>query len=267
MEKKSMKLLLIEDDTIEYNKFRELAQRRDDIEFVGITNSDVEGIKYVKKYMPEGIILDLELHDGEGDGFQFLKSLRKLKLSVNPKVVVTTNVCSGSVYDYLHENKVDFIFYKKQEKYSVEHVINTLLLLRDYNKDESSKNNALNIPDKDNKEEIIKMISEKINTELSLIGISTHLQGRKYLHDAILYLLMNADNTEKISIIQHLSSKYKKASSTVSRAMQNAILHAWRISSPDDLQEYYTARINYETGVPTPMEFIYYYVDKIKKSI
>lgn len=266
MEKKSMKLLLIEDDTIEYNKFRELAQRRNDIEFIGITNSAPEAIKYVKKYMPEGIILDLELHYGEGDGFQFLQELRKLKMSFSPKVVVTTNVCSGSVYDYLHEQKVDFIFYKKQDKYSVEHVINTLLILRDY-KDGSIKNNVLNIPNKDNEEEVSKMISDKINIELDLIGVSTHLQGRKYLHDGILYLLMNANDTEKISIIQHLSSKYKKASSTISRAMQNAILHAWRISAPDDIEEYYTARINYETGNPTPMEFIYYYVDKIKKSI
>ena len=266
MERKSMKLLLIEDDTIEYNKFRELAQRRNDIEFIGITNSATEAIKYVRKYMPEGIILDLELHYGEGDGFQFLQGLKKLKLSVRPKVVVTTNVCSGSVYDYLHEQKVDFIFYKKQEKYSVEHVINTLLLLKDY-KDENVKNNSLNIPEEDNQEEISKMISERINTELDLIGVSTHLQGRKYLHEAILYLLMNTNNAEKISIIQHLSSKYKKASSTISRAMQNAILHAWRISAPDDIEEHYKARINYETGVPTPMEFIYYYVDKIKKSI
>lgn len=49
--------------------------------------------------------------------------------------------------------------------------------------------------------------------------------------------------------------------------MQNAILHAWRISSLEDLTALYTARINYETGVPTPTEFIYYYADKIKKML
>ena len=49
--------------------------------------------------------------------------------------------------------------------------------------------------------------------------------------------------------------------------MQNAILHAWRISSIEDLEENYKAKINYETGVPTPVEFIYYYVDKIKKTL
>ena len=49
--------------------------------------------------------------------------------------------------------------------------------------------------------------------------------------------------------------------------MQNAILHAWRITPIDDLSTYYTARINYETGVPTPTELIYYYADKIRKEL
>lgn len=47
--------------------------------------------------------------------------------------------------------------------------------------------------------------------------------------------------------------------------MQTAINYAWRISSIDDLMTHYTARINHQTGVPTPTEFIYYYADKIKK--
>ena len=49
--------------------------------------------------------------------------------------------------------------------------------------------------------------------------------------------------------------------------MQNAILHAWRITPIEDLSKYYTARVNYETGVPTPTELIYYYSNKIKKEI
>ena len=49
--------------------------------------------------------------------------------------------------------------------------------------------------------------------------------------------------------------------------MQNAILYAWRISAIEDLTTYYTEKINYETGIPTPTEFIYYYANKIKKTI
>ena len=49
--------------------------------------------------------------------------------------------------------------------------------------------------------------------------------------------------------------------------MQNAIIYAWRISSIEDLSEHYTAKINHETGIPTPTGFIYYYVEKNKKDI
>ncbi len=66
---------------------------------------------------------------------------------------------------------------------------------------------------------------------------------------------------------ENLGGKYKRSTSTISRAMQNAILYAWRISAIEDLTTYYTAKINYETGVPTPTEFIYYYANKIKKKM
>ena len=61
--------------------------------------------------------------------------------------------------------------------------------------------------------------------------------------------------------------KYKKSSTTITNGIQNAIIHAWRITPPDDLVKYYTARINLDKGIPTPMEFIYYYVNKIKKEV
>ena len=54
---------------------------------------------------------------------------------------------------------------------------------------------------------------------------------------------------------------------TITNGIKNAIIRAWRSSSVDDLLIYYTAKINYKTGIPTPMEFIYFYVDKIKKEI
>ena len=261
-----MKLLLIEDDKNECDKFIEAANKRNDVEFVGITNSAEEGIKLIKSNTVDGIILDLELNEGKGNGFDFLKDIRKLKLKKFPKIVVNTNVRSDSVYDYLHENKVDFIFYKKQTNYSVNAVINLLLMLNEYRNGDNNDKSITSNDVKDD-EENLKIISEKINKELDLIGVSTHLQGRKYLYDSILYLLSKESDDGRISINQYLGSKYKKATSTISRAMQNAILHAWRVSSIEDLETYYKAKINYETGVPTPVEFIYYYVDKIKKEL
>lgn len=184
-----------------------------------------------------------------------------MKLNKRPKIVVTTNIYSDSVYNFLHKNKVDFIFYKNQVNYSHNNVLNILLLLNEY-----EEPNKLEKIELDNNSENEKL-SNLINNELDLIGVASHLKGRKYLFDSIQFIIQNSENEENVSIIQFLVNKYKRSNSTISRAMQNAILHAWRISSLEDLTALYTARINYETGVPTPTEFIYYYADKIKKML
>lgn len=265
MKKVPMKVLLVEDDVNECNVYKKISENRVDFNLVAITNSSTKAIEYVNSYKPEAVILDLELTDGEGSGFDFIENMNKQKIDKQPIIIVTTNVYSDSVYDFCHKNKIDFIFYKKQTSYSQEKVVDTLFLLRDYEPINKIRENSFE--EKENNDNNEDIITDKINKELDLIGVSSHLQGRKYLYDAILFVIKNDGTNSKISIIQYLVSKYKKSNSTISRAMQNAILHAWRISSLEDLTTYYTARINYETGVPTPTEFIYYYADKIRKEI
>lgn len=262
---KQMKLILIEDDIHECIAFENYAKNRNDVKFVAITNSDIEGLELIQKYSPDAIILDIELHKGSGNStsFNLIETLSKMKFKVKPKIIVTTVVTSNTVYNYLHEKGVDLIFYKKHKNYCVENVINTLLLLNDYSeKTTTSTTIGLN-----NSAELEEKISQIVNNELDLIGVGLHLQGRKYLHDAIYFVITQYDSDEKTTVIQYLVNKYKRSSSTISRAMQNAILHAWRRSNLDDLEKYYTARINYETGVPTPTEFIYYYGEKVRKMI
>lgn len=260
---KPMSILLIEDDEFEVQNFLEYLKTRNDAEIIKYTNSSYEGIKNTKMYVPEGIILDLELHKGEGSGINFLEELQKTKLEFRPLIVVTTNISSNIVYNHIHELGADFIFYKKQSDYSPEMVINSMISLRE-TLFSNKTNNAKARTTTETPIEYENRIKDKINNELDLIGIANHLRGRKYLFDAIFYLL--EDNSEsKDSVFYYLANEYKVGNSSISRAMQTAINYAWRISSIDDLMTYYTARINHQTGVPTPTEFVYYYADKIRK--
>lgn len=170
----AMKVLLIEDDETECAMYKDLIESKDGIKLVAITNSSSEAIKYVNNYKPDGIILDLELNNGEGSGFDFIENLKKQKLDKYPKIVVTTNIYSDSVYNFLHKNKIDFIFYKNQVTYSRENVLNTLLLLKAYEK--PNKMIDFKLDSEKNEED---KLSDLINKELDLIGVGTHLKGRK----------------------------------------------------------------------------------------
>ena len=243
---KPMSIILIEDDNFEVNSFKEYLRNEDDVKLVKTTSSSYEGIEYTKTYMPEGIILDLELHKGEGSGMKFLEDLQMVELDLKPLIVVTTNVSSSIIYNHIRKLGADFIFYKKQSDYSPEMVIKSMTSLREtlYNIKTNSQKMQETVETPIENENRIK---DKVNAELDLIGISNHLKGRKYLFD------------------YYVSNKYKVANSSISRAMQTAINYAWRISAIEDLMAHYKARINHETGVPTPTEFVYYYAEKIKK--
>ena len=258
---KIVTILLVEDDKTECINMKNYMNSREDVKLVDIVDSLEDAIKSIKVYLPDAIILDIELNKGGGSGLEILNSIKTLNLDFKPVIVVTTNISSKTVYTYAHENGVDMIFHKLKEDYSPELVVRNIMLLNEIkcNERKNSNINVESVNDYRNK------MTERINRELDLIGISSHLVGRKYIHDSILYIL--GEGEEKENVFLHLAKKYKKGNSTIGRSIQTAIEHAWRRSSIEDLQKYYTAVVNYNTGVPTPTELIYYYVEKIKKSL
>ena len=151
------------------------------------------------------------------------------------------------------------IAYKDHPKYSPDYVLNSFLRYRDNSREADVKTFKEELESEEDK------ISYLINYELDLIGISNKMKGKKYIFDAIMYLIQNEDSD--LNVIQYLTKVHKKSETTITNGIKNAIIHAWRSSSVDDLLIYYTAKINYKTGIPTPMEFIYFYVNKIKKEI
>ena len=264
MSDRLMSLLIIEDDELECNKFKSYIESIENVKLIGVTNSSETGIEYFKTYTPEAIILDIELHEGQGSGIEFIEKLKEYTSDFRPIVVVTTNASSSLLYDKLHDEGVDLIFYKKQKDYSAKLVISSILSLRKalYKFNASKSDEVIML---ETKAEHENKISKKIDSELDLIGISSHLKGRKYIYEAIMYLLTKDNDSEKETVFNYLANKYKRSSSSIGRVMQTAINYAWRTSAPEDLEVFYTAKINYNTGVPTPTEFIYYYAQKIKK--
>ena len=260
MNAKPMKILVVEDELDECNKIIECAKQRKDIELVAITDSDIDAIKQVKAKNPEGIMLDLELNNsksGSTDSLEFLDDLKKLRY--NPIVIVTTHVNSPRTYEILHRKGVELILYKDHPGYTPNQAFNKFISLR--REPTTIVENSIEVELKTEEEKI----SECINNELNQVGITQNLKGRQYIHDAILFLIQNENNDE--SVIQYLTRIHKKSSSTITNGIQNAIIHGWRVSAIEDLERYYTAKINYQTGLPTPMELIYYYVSKVKRLI
>ena len=260
-----MTFMILDDDIDVWNKFENLSNSRNDIQLIAKTASSFEAIKLAKKLQPEAIIVDIELPNGCGTGFEFLTELRDTELDFMPLVIVNTKVRPGMIYDGIHEGFADIIFYKQQEDYRIEYVINAMLFSRKKNYKDSGSNTSCNISLKD-KENI--RISKLIDAELNAVGISPKHNGRQYIFDAISVMLeKNPKTPSSFSPFNYLADKYDMYASNVSRDIHTAISKAWLTTPIEDLEENYTAPIEPDTGEPTPLEFIFYYYKKIKELI
>jgi len=263
---KPMPVLLIEDDVAECVNYKDCANRRTDVSFVGMTSSSEEGLRYLKSRLPEAVILDLELHKGKGSGLQFLADLKAANIALRPLIVVTTNSPSHVVYNHVRDMGADLVFYKQQSDYSPDMVISTLLALR------KSLHATLRdrLPDDiqsiESPEDRRARIAERIDAELELVGINVKYKGRIYLHEAI-YLLITKEKNNPEAVVSQVAEIHKTSYSAVARAIKTAIVRAWDMSNIEDLQQHYTARIDVRTGIPTMTEFIHYYADKISKTM
>jgi DNA-binding NarL/FixJ family response regulator len=262
---KPMPLLLVEDEVADCIKFKDCANRRNDIIFIGMTDSSEDAMRLLKTRLPEGVILDLQLLKGKGSGLQFLRQLKEADIAFRPAVVVTTSNQSPLVYDQIEKMGVDWIFCKKQSDYSPDFVIDTLLELRESLHTVQRNGTSVDRQSIESPEERRVRISQRIDTELDLVGVRVRLKGRVYIHDAI-YLHIESDG-KTVPIVEQVAIKHKVTYATITRVMQTAIDNAWDNSSTEDLKKYYTAQVSPKTGSPTASDFIYYYADKIRKTV
>lgn len=260
--KNQMNVILIEDDTVTCQNFKEYIETLDDIELIEITNNSYRALELVKECLPDAVILDLELNAGEGNGLIFLQELKQSDIAPLPYILVTTNISSNTTYDYAHKFGADFIMSKHQENYSEKNAVNFLLMMKDIIKSRRktiTANMSISSIPSSRERQWQRMIAR----ELDFVGISPKAVGYRYLSDAILLIMQGESN----NISGVLGKKYQKTNSSVERAMQNAINKAWRSNDIDELLLHYKARINSEKGVPTLTEFIHYYANKIENNV
>lgn len=259
MENQTLTILIIEDDVSACQELRQYIENIGDLKLVGITGDAEKAISIVQSTLPDVIILDIELHHGTGNGITFLAMLKALNLPLYPYILITTNNSSNVTYESARSLGADFIMSKHKPDYSARYVIEFIRVIRPaiVNR-KPTVTEILSVGDIF--ESNLPAYIRRIYRELDWIGISPKNIGYRYLADAILLIIKDSS----ANVYKEVAEMYKKSDASVERAMQNAINRAWRHSDIEELLAHYTAKVRSEKGVPTTLEFVYYYANKIK---
>ncbi len=254
-------ILLIEDDEKTCMEVKDAIEEYEDMHLVAITNNSTDALDLTKYHLPDLVILDLELHEGGGNGFMYLQGLQKLELMPMPYILITTNNPSAITHQIAKDLGADFTLTKTEAGYSPKYVANMIHLMKD--SIIKAKKGSEAFANTESPEVRDRRLKKRIYRELDLIGINPKHSGHKYLVDAIAIVY---DRPER-NLSATLAKQYQKTSFSIERAMQNAINYAWSHTCIDDLTTYFTAKISSEKAVPTVTEFVYYYANKIRNDL
>lgn len=101
-------LLIVEDDNNTVEEYKSDIKGFENFYIVGTTNNSSKAVEMVKEYCPHAVILDLELHQGSGNGLLFLKGLSELALPNKPFILVVTNNISNVTHSIARNLGADF---------------------------------------------------------------------------------------------------------------------------------------------------------------
>ncbi len=257
-----LSVLIVEDDYKTKENFYRLKEKyiKKNIKIINITSSSYTALETISKSFPEAIILDLELHDGSGSGFDVLQGLKNLKYK--PFILVTTNNTSAITQKWVRDLGADLILSKYEKDYSETKPLDLLVSLRNtIISDVSLPTYEYESPEEIDRKN--KLIEKKLTQELNAIHIPIKSVGYRHLSEAIrLKILTPEYSLEELKKI--IATSKGKTPDSVVASMQVAIDKTWKSSDPEDLLINYSASFNVDRGAPTVSEFISYYADKIK---
>lgn len=256
--KSKTELLLVEDDASVCEDFIMQTDNSEDLILTGVTNNAKKALEYILNLLPDVVILDLELHQGGGNGLEVLNELKNLLLPRKPYILVTTNNTSSTTYEVARRLGADFIMSKHQDGYSVAKVLDFVRIMSPVINSTRRVTDIRNSTT-ETKEQYDRRMTRRIMSELDYVGINPKAVGYCYLVDAIKITMRQPTQ----NICSLIASNHHKSESSVERAMQNAINRAWKTSDIDELLFHYTAKINSAKGSPTITEFICYYANKL----
>lgn len=254
-----LEILLVEDDAFACKEITEQIDNSNEFILIGVTNNADKALQYIEEYLPDAVILDLELHHGVGSGLGILGGLERLGLEKKPYILVTTNNSSQVTYETVRKLGADFIMSKHQEGYSVAVVLDFLRIMKSVIKNSRITPDIKN-SSSESREHYNRRISRRIMSELDRVGINPKAVGYNYLVDAISIMMENPMQ----NICTIVAEKHSKSEPSVERAMQNAINRAWKTNDIEELLKHYTVKINSQKGNPTITEFICYYANKLR---
>lgn len=257
-------IMLVEDDADICEGYRFALYHNDEMKIVYETDSEQDGVNFLREHAVDVVILDLELR--EGDGTSFLDQLKDLNIE-KPFIMVVTNTSSNIMLNLVRQNGADYIYQKSNLSYSPVKILSLVKKVMPYKRLVNAGRDVLQT-ERDWEEENDRVTKRRLSQELTELGFRASHIGTLYLQE-LLFLTVSGKQRMSKSKLGELyamvGKKYKTSDRNVEHAVRTAIENTWKTSSVSCLQRNYPFVWDENKGKPTNREFIANMTEHLRK--
>ena len=265
------KRIMIADTDVELaNSLCEYLLSYPEVEVVGVYKDGESVINAVKEFVPDVLLLDLILP--VKDGLEVLEELHKRKEV--PEVIVTTMLDNSNMIGCALQSGAAYYICKP---YSFRNVYERVMQICDFQS--ACQITKSNVEKKHflGEGKVLELnriqprqtqytLEAEVTAIIREIGIPAHIKGYQYIRDGIILSLQDSNMLNYITkfLYPTIAKKYKTTSSSVERAICNAMGVAWERGNAKMLQEIYGYALPEQSVRPTNSEFLAVIVDKLR---
>ena len=259
---KPYKILIVEDDPDYAEPLRDCFNKTEEFKVLGVTDSATIAYRLVKSGLPDVVLVDLELK--EGDGFDLLARISDPEENwpLPPYIIVLTEFQAKTALRKIKSGLANFLFKKENEGYSPELLLRHLTIMQD----QFARNRKPEQPRLDSSLEKEALLRGRIEAELDQYYIRQGAQGREYVAEMI-YKAVVLPKHEKLQITQlyiEVGKLYQNDPHNVTMSVNRLLQSAFNKTAPEDLARVYTPYVDIERGAPQVNEFVAYTANKIR---
>lgn len=230
-------------DSTEENNVVEYFKKNESFNFLGASIDGQKVVEDVLKLMPDVLIMEVMLSNG--DGFSVLEKLKVLKDKM-PKIFFVSNLSHSGFVAKAIQSGASYFMVKPVSPENLENRITEVL------SNGKSHNET-------------KQLDEKISNIFISIGIPAHIKGYQFLREAVKLAVEEPEIIGSITkkLYPTIAERFETSSSKVERGMRHAIEVAWNRGKIENINNIFGLKIYNRNEKPTNGELIALIADKM----
>ena len=259
MEKKSISVLLADDNKDFCDVMNSHFERCEDIEVVGIAHDGVSAYEKIITLKPDIAIIDGIMP--RLDGLGVLERLKKENDQESPMCIILSAMSQEKIIQKAIDLGAEYYIVKP---FDMDSISNRIRQLKNQSTAKNSKisqaisvNGPLSNPIN---------LEAKVTNILHEIGVPAHIRGYHYMREAIIMAVNDVDVLNYITkeLYPSIAKKCNTTPSRVERAIRHAIEVAWSRGKVDAIDKLFGYTVNNHKGKPTNSEFIALIADRLR---